>query len=117
MFTIENLHDNVIRLAKENPDFVYESHESSPDWCLYIHPDGTGGCLFGQALLATAEIADRVSMKEGVSVSFLLKNLYDEGIIEDYLDVVETYGSWADTVQGEQDTGTPWGEAIRGLSD
>lgn len=114
--TAQQVLDEVIRLGTEHPDVVYEkSGLDQVGFCSYIGPaTGPGeGCIIGQALqnlgwsikeLERIENNERYS-RAGAAIGHIAARVFkspDRNVI-DRLGVI----------QGNQDGGAPWGEAIK----
>lgn len=101
-----------IELAEANPEFIYQQVEvEDPTFgpiedCAYIH-DGSGSCLFGQALVALGVDPWILSRHEGQSIDYVLRGL---GAIRS--DEDERLALTALEAQGLQDAKAPWGEAV-----
>lgn len=106
--TEQDIINEVLRLAAENPDFVYQAPDYHPEetrgTCVYIH-DGNGSCIVGQALVNKGIDPEEIERFEGLPADLMLSNL---GIKEE----ADQGQTWLDQVQSYQDTGTPWGEAV-----
>jgi len=100
--TFKMVEDKVRELVKERPDFRYNpgGHEQ----CRYNADDLQPGCVFGQAFAAL-----------GVTIP---EDLEGQGIREIFtwlgvpVSLKDRY--WASDLQGNQDDGVPWGEALEG---
>lgn len=90
-------------LAERNPSFVYELPEGS-DQCMYVHPDGIGGCIVGRALMILG--VDPVTLHE--------HEFNSAGTVLDRLEIDSTpeERDWLILVQAHQDEYEPWGEAV-----
>ena len=104
--TVLQVQAEIRKLAQEQPDFVYKRPESS-SFCLYVHEasDGskTPGCIVGHALHRLGFSFDELEI--GGTAGEALHRL---GISDWDKDTVV----WITRVQGEQDTGIPWGQAV-----
>lgn len=122
--TFEKVKDEVIRLAKETPDRVYDSGDSPTAICSYISDspvllDGHGeavytddpgegrGCIFGRALQNLGVPVSVLYSFDGNSISEVLDNL---GCALTY-----TQFDLFESTQEMQDHGTPWGELVERL--
>ena len=113
MITADQLTAEVLRLADEHPDAVYE--RDSRQRCRYSRGSAGGGvgCLFGQALTnlgVTYEELERADA-DAKPIKLLAVHL---GITKNAADIA----AWQE-VQNDQDGGWPWGtavESLRGLS-
>ena len=89
------------RLAAERPDYVHNAA------CEYVNQyDGSGCCLLGQAF-------ENIGIDlEPFADQQLNGEAFDD--LPDKLgwDVDPLVRDWAYKVQDEQDSGTPWGEAV-----
>ena len=104
--TVEAVAAKVRELAAERPGFVYEMSGSA---CLYVHRDPNTleriegqGCIVGQACAALGWVIPVELEKKSV------------GVVLDVVgrDVNNEAGGWLDFVQGQQDSGHPWGVAV-----
>lgn len=101
---VEDLIAEVRRLAAENPNFNYKE-ACGPEWdgtCTYAPTDQTPACIIGQAL---------------TNLGITRQNVYEGHGVNRFLgDIVGDYdrqtGHWLAWVQGEQDRGLPWAEAV-----
>lgn len=107
----------VVRLGKENPDFVYNSPLKSGE-CVYVS-GGEGSCIVGQALINLGVDIDILKASD-----YALVELGDgdmaSSVIDKVLDVEDDDSDliyYIDDVQREQDQRTPWGAAIVNLSE
>lgn len=121
--SLDDIKREVIRLAKADPDFVYEAPNPTSG-CTYtrnIDGDGeiVGDCLFGQALinlgfdkqiLCDADSAMVAGMGSSIS-EILIKNGVVEGFDNDGL-----VGKF-ESVQLAQDRGLKWIRAVQLLLD
>lgn len=109
----------VIRLATEHPEVVYQRpltyRNGQPlysDYCSYTKgvAGGGEGCIFGQALSNLGMSDDKLAALDGTGGI----NTVSEAIgIEAEQDRVYNW----ELVQGRQDLGLPWGEAIKALTE
>lgn len=117
-----NLNDikrEVIRLAKADPDFVYEPPIPMTE-CTYtrvIDNEIVGDCIFGQALInlgfdknILAQADKALSEEKGSSISTVL---IENDIAKGFDDDISVYEF--DSVQMYQDMGIKWIEAIKPL--
>lgn len=97
----------VVQLATENPDFVYPRNPDQAPACLYVR-DGEGSCIIGQAFVRIGFPVEEVAEFDLCATSFVGKILEELGV---------EYGSplsdWAINIQGQQDEGTMWSDALR----
>lgn len=94
--------EEVKRLAKEKPDFVYAIPEDA-ETCLYVF-NGKGSCIVGQALINLGILAEDIAEHEGQPASDVMEDLLD--------DPNSGHNFWLDQVQSEQDGRVPWGKAV-----
>lgn len=109
-FTSQQVRDEVIRLGNEDPDFIYTNQDghNSRRTCGYAGFNvGTyegRACIVGQALqnlgVPERQLMDRSEGADTV-VQELAKSSTDEDLV------------FLSTVQEAQDSGQPWGEAIK----
>lgn len=97
--TADQIITEVRRLAAEKPDFVYEKPEFSA-FCLYMHGEEPG-CIFGQAL---HNLGWDVTAPDAGTINTVL----DDNDVHR----TERQALWMREVQHEQDTRTPWGDAV-----
>lgn len=113
MFTTTDIVNEVRRLAKAEPNFVYIDQEGrdkdSPCGYTGMGPGTSQGraCIVGQALMNLGVPAEALVDSED-SVGVLLAELEQV----EYGPFDSTNEEWLTTVQGFQDEGTPWGEAV-----
>jgi len=104
---IELVETELRRLAKEKPDFIYNPSGKNVG-CSYTGAATNGpecdGCIFGQAFQRLG--VDREDLKECTLV--ISHELRARGF--------ESPKIWL-TIQGNQDTGKSWGEAIKHLDN
>lgn len=108
--TIDKLIETVRRLADEHPENVYRP--ASVAHCSYVKgkctPSRKHGCLFGQALRlcgVTKEELDSFEVNGGGGIEMLLDKFgiaYESNRVK-----------WCSTVQGAQDSGRSWRDAVR----
>lgn len=103
--TFDQLALEVVRLAKESPDYVYPGDDSTG--CTYTRVLADGGekppCLFGQALLNLGVPQEKIYGFDGPIKAMM-----------DYLkiDYRPEQGFWASNVQQAQDDRAPWGPIV-----
>ncbi|QDM55932.1 hypothetical protein SEA_TRAX_45 [Gordonia phage Trax] len=106
--TFEKFVAEVRRLANENPNFIYKPRTvpGRQITCHYVNEDRTGGdCLIGQALFNTGmRTIEQLDEVEGRGAATVLRR---------YFDAPSALQRWATEVQGAQDDGVAWGEAVR----
>lgn len=108
--TIEELIEEVYRLAKENPDFCYTSLRR----CYYIANNTHPSCIFGQALLnlgvskETLKTADEYQNtgKDIIGVLDMLNIEYNDN-----------QRVWCKGIQRFQDNGFPWSYCIKFIDE
>lgn len=91
-------------LANQSPEFVYTIVDPRGS-CLYVHEDGQGGCIVGQALMALGVSAMELGNHEGDAAPSVIRDLGIEASLEEEL--------WLDGVQTYQDDGETWSFAVR----
>lgn len=116
-FTIEQLIQEVKRLAEQNPDFVYQiwctSCEAS---CFYTKSktDPNKGCIFGQAILnlqpELKELLQKVDdpRPDDASSVSRIKDLIQQWEIKASIEQLD----WCDDVQSAQDQEFTWANAV-----
>ena len=121
--TIVDVANEVIRLGREHPEFVYSAQDQT---CLYVHEDFNGevipgtGCIFGRALQNLGIPANSLK-RVTVGISSLLYNLQisengrapGEGV--EGRRCHRRHRRAFIACQGAQDAGSTWGEAIEPL--
>lgn len=139
--TLEAIEQEVRKLASENPDFIYTNQEGVPEKvggsCSYLaavdyttyeifQEDGKfpedlsyddarkqgllgNRCIVGQALHNLGVDDDFLESHEGIGADFLVGNLTQrvKGAPKPLTQM------WLAYVQGLQDEGNPWGEAVK----
>lgn len=105
--TFEQLEAEVRRLAGERPDFIY-NRTTGGFWngnaaCVYNATEDREGCIFGQALTRLGRPVPEGL--EHVSIRAILEHASNM-----YLTTAQ--GKWTQAVQGSQDTGLSWSEAV-----
>ncbi|MET7939657.1 hypothetical protein [Streptomyces sp. NPDC005302] len=106
--------DDVIRTLREvvdeQPDHVYQrpADMDGSEPCLYVHTDETGaqvpGCVVGHVVSRLGVSLSNVADHEGTNASGLLEVLR--------ISVGDDTAEFLDTVQGHQDLGFSWREAL-----
>ena len=99
-----------LELADADPEFVYQPERTGGNitGCKYVHEDGEGGCIFGQALLGLGIKSDAIP--EFIAIDEVMHRLGVESTdpkLEDYMQLT----------QGNQDAGHPWSEAVAVLRE
>lgn len=109
--TLEQIQGAVRGIAAENPGHRYVPPAVNGDGdvqCVYLDPDTReGSCIIGHALLKLGVDADTL---EQFDIGYL--TALDLPVWGD-----ERARVWADCVQSYQDTGTPWGEAVKAADE
>ncbi len=116
-FTLDQLIEEVKRLANQNPDFVYQSIKNTDDSrrCSYTESadDPNKGCIFGQAILNLQPELKCVLNGSGASIK---KLLFELGII-DADPFTQGYNNpdieWCGVVQLQQDSERSWADAVK----
>lgn len=105
MITIQRLIARVRKLAKANPDYVYDPGENElgiRNDCMYAPDENQPGCIFGQALEA-----------EGIHPSDDWEGNSIDNILEDLgVKMTPAQKDWVANVQNNQDSRLPWGKAV-----
>jgi hypothetical protein len=116
MVNLSTIFWTVTRLAMANPDTKYKKDTlgSGPN-CKYAAGEcsnGTVGCIIGQALKASGvTLKPEWDTGNGNTASAIIDDLIEERIIEEP-EQTGRYKIWLDDVQGSQDTGDTWQEAL-----
>lgn len=113
----DRLKQEVIRLAAESPDFIYESPDE--DQCVYVH-EGEPSCLYGQALWNLGLIDASLERRKVLNVFGRPESLNFQ-MIDDLLkylelEVDEDEAEAFIKSQDAQDNGRPWDVAARKLA-
>jgi hypothetical protein len=98
-------------IADRGEDYVYERPEDVEE-CQYVHGDEPG-CIVGYILHAAGVDLGTLHDNEGIWASFVTNNLAMQNVL------AADYGvaCFLDSIQGEQDRGKTWGQALAyGLS-
>lgn len=102
-------------VAERGEDFVYitpDTDEESAPKCLYVH-EATGGlecgCIVGWVLHRAGVPLELLRQYEGSHATDVLDRLWDINVLAASLEAA----SLLHAVQGSQDDGSPWGEAVR----
>lgn len=101
-------------VALKGEDYVYttpdgmQGSEDYQPYCLYVHDDQPG-CIVGHVLHAAGVSLPVLLAEETNDAEGALRNLARENTLN-YEDGVSQL---LQDVQGAQDKGTPWGEAVR----
>lgn len=116
--TVKDVALKAVELAEASPEFVYEPTRDEEGYlndCSYIHYDEqggpTGGCLYGQALLALGFTPENIADYEGDRVTAPLTGLLYVDDTDQPLVVA------MEESQRLQDTDSPWSDAIKPVKD
>lgn len=109
MLTIENIENEIRRIAAENPEYVYDEGDAAA-WgqrCYYVR-NGCGSCIVGRALANLGVPIERLEEADsrngsGVRASTLLTELTGKSLVA---------ARWVQYVQDRQDKGVAWREAV-----
>lgn len=104
-FTIAQLINEVIRLANENPNYVYPAKidEHRGRICSYLASEEQPACIFGKAIANLGvQLQD---WHDGTGIVTVLRNLGVQFNGHQEL--------WMKSVQNAQDGGVPWGTALK----
>lgn len=104
MTKIEQLIAEVRRLAKEQPDFIYERSFGS-FFCKYTSGANCSGCIFGQAVMNLWPDSLNTLKAVDDSNNFGIKGLFQQLSIEATRDEIH----WCMNVQDYQDKKINWG--------
>ena len=112
-FTVADVIEQVRALAAERPEFVYRStstDDGDHPSCSYVTGADGQGCIIGQALMRLGVEEERLadledSIPGGMGADTLLFRLLGRGYAEGEM--------WISAVQASQDTGIPWGKAVK----
>jgi hypothetical protein len=108
----QQLIEIVRRKAAEQPDFFYlpppREDGGEGETCLYVHPDGTPGCIIGQALLE-AGVIDASFHTRGADNERAFPELAVD-VLDLPLDAEER--AWLSQVQRQQDGKCSWGWSV-----
>lgn len=100
MITYDEAVADLMAVVEGREGYVYE-----PDpFCMYFNPDGSPSCIVGHVLVRHGITALQV----GTLNYSRAKRLSAEGV----LDVDDRAENLLESVQGMQDKGIPWGEAL-----
>lgn len=111
MISKVELKEEVLKLAAEKPDFIYESDDSAYS-CRYLDWDkdkAYGSCIMGQALMNLGVNPEELSKYEGADISAVV-GILNGGEEPQYHR--DPFDFWLSYVQGRQDAGYTWSEAI-----
>ena len=100
--TAKDVENEVRELAYEHRYYIYDDFNER-GLCRYIN-QGQGSCLVGKALVNLDIDPETIIRLEGNPASEVVAELLGPG--------EQASLEWLDTVQCEQDNGTPWGEAV-----
>lgn len=112
-FTLDQLIQEIRKLATDWPNFVYERCGSA---CNYTKSKNNPnkGCIFGQAILnLQPDLKELLTNNNSTPITTVLLNLLD---FEYKQEVNGNKISWCAEVQNKQDYGQSWANAIK-LSD
>lgn len=112
MITVKKVIEQVRKIAKENPDFVY-TNQGDVDAAEYSYlgrsmsePNVGQGCIVGQALLDLGVTREEM-VEAGIEGTTASEALMRLGINSGSM-----YSQYLDFVQDMQDIGEPWGRAV-----
>ena len=100
--TAKDVENEVRELAYEHRYYIYDDFNEH-GICRYIN-QGEGSCIVGRALVNLDIDPEEITRLEGNPASEVVAELVGPG--------EQASLEWLDTVQCEQDNGTPWGEAV-----
>lgn len=106
------LKEEVLKLAAEKPDFIYESDPNALEPCAYLawyKDEARGSCIMGQALMNLDVDPLELSKYEGADISAVVEVLNGGGEPQYHRDKLDY---WLSYVQAQQDLGYTWSEAI-----
>ncbi|AWN04365.1 hypothetical protein PBI_GRAYSON_21 [Rhodococcus phage Grayson] len=112
MISKVDLKEEVLRLAAEKPDFIYESDPNAEESCAYLAWDDDkayGSCIMGQALMNLGVDPVELSKYEGSDISAVVSALNDNEPPHYHRD---PFDFWLSYVQGRQDAGYTWSKAV-----
>lgn len=117
MLTLDQFKEQVLKLAEENPDFVYlDQGFEDVIGCSYLgasledHTEGVG-CIMGQAMTALGVSDDDLYAWEGLPIGTILNK---PGLFSDVKDCsFERKTLFFERVQSSQDMGVAWGLAVQ----
>lgn len=106
------LKEEVLNLAAEKPDFIYESDPNAVEACAYLvwdKDEATGSCIMGQALMNLGVNPLELSKYEGADIAAVV-DILNGGTEPHYHRDKLDY--WLSYVQGRQDNGDTWSTAV-----
>lgn len=106
------LKEEVLKLAAEKPDFIYESDPNAVEACAYLvwdKDEARGSCIMGQALMNLGVDPLELSKYEGADISAVVSAL--NGGEEPHYHR-DPFDFWLSYVQGRQDAGYTWSKAV-----
>jgi len=109
--TFTDLARKAVEIADASPDFIYVPPPpltTRGPRCAYANPDGTGSCLFGQAMIALGATGLARETTGGIINVAPLVGFVETGTPADRMLLRYALGS----AQGNQDAGMPWGQAV-----
>ena len=101
--TAKDIENEVRKIAAADPYYIYDDFDEDEGYCRYIN-NGEGSCIVGKALVNLDIDPETIIRLEGNPASEVVAELLGPG--------EQASLEWLDTVQCEQDNGTPWGEAV-----
>lgn len=116
---VKQVEDALREIVAANPNRVYRTPSGYiPDgiaMCFYVHNAGTAnaepGCLIGKLAHKLGASLDSMAPFERGSSYVLMAGLFD--FPHNSETELSRLGTLLNDVQGYQDRGTPWGEALR----
>lgn len=114
--TAKELIEEVRKIAKENPDFVYAKQEgrTNDDNCSYFGRaigDETGTpCIVGQALKNLEVDTSALKEYEVLSIGSAIGDVLARELVA--VEYTDSERQWLDRVQYSQDIMGSWGEAV-----
>ncbi|AWN03860.1 hypothetical protein PBI_PEREGRIN_20 [Rhodococcus phage Peregrin] len=111
------LKEEVLKLAAEKPDFIYESDPNALEPCAYLAWDkdeARGSCIMGQALMNLGVNPLELSKYEGADIAAVVEILNGGEEPQYHKD---KFDFWFSYVQGRQDNGDTWSTAVEYADD
>ena len=111
------LKEEVLKLAAEKPDFIYESDPNAVEAFAYLvwdKDEATGSCIMGQALMNLGVNPLELSKYEGADISAVVGILNGGEEPQYHRDGLDY---WLSYVQGRQDNGDTWSTAVEFADD